>query len=118
MPLIFFSGCKRNCPSLNIRGPHLLGLPAFFFTAVSLFTIEFFQKDFYDTPFTPSPPFAERHLWKISRYSFDRKLKAARGTGGADLGFVFLKKKKTSWGRGGARGHPEGPDSDLLAASG
>lgn len=28
--------------------------------------------------------------WKISRYSFDRKLKAARGTGGADWGFVFL----------------------------
>lgn len=72
---------------------------------LSLFTIEFFQKDFYDTPFTPSPPFAERHLWKISRYSFDRKLKAVRGTEGADLGFVFLKKKKKkSWGEGrGAR---------------
>lgn len=70
---------------------------------LSLFTIEFFQKDFYDTPFTPSPPFAERHLWKISRYSFDRKLKAVRGTEGADLGFVFLKKKKKVLGGGEGR---------------
>ena len=41
-------------PIIKYLGPHLLGLPAFFFTAVSLFTIEFFQKDFYDTLFTPS----------------------------------------------------------------
>lgn len=57
--------------------------------------------------------------WKISRYSFDGKLKAARGTE-EPIGvlFFFKKKNKSPGGRGGARGHPEGPDSDFAAASG
>lgn len=54
MPLIFFSGCKRNCPSLNIRGPICLVSQHFSLQLFLLFTIGFFQKDFYDTPFTPS----------------------------------------------------------------
>lgn len=41
-------------------------------------------------PSHPALPLLRGAFGKISRYSFDRKLKAARGTGGADLGFVFL----------------------------
>lgn len=121
-PLIFFSGCKRNCPSLNIWGPICL-VSQHFSLQLFLFLPLNFSKRTFMTP--PSHPAAYPSSlcweapWKISRFSFDHKLKAAEEHGVADWGFVFLKKKKKkSWGRGGAGGHPEGPDSDYAAASG
>lgn len=102
-PLIFFSGCKRNCPSLNIWGPICL-VSQHFSLQLFLFLPLNFSKRTFMTP--PSHPAAYPSSlcweapWKISRFSFDHKLKAAEEHGVADWGFVFLKKKKKVLGEG------------------
>lgn len=100
-PLIFFSGCKRNCPSLNIREPPSAWSPSIFLhSCFSLFLPFSFSKRTFITPpshpaaFLPSPL-----LWKISRYAFDHKVKTW-GKGGADLRFFFIKKKVIGGGEG------------------
>lgn len=56
-PLIFFSGCKRNCPSLNIREPPSAWSPSIFLhSCFSLFLPFSFSKRTFITP--PSHPAA------------------------------------------------------------
>lgn len=91
-PLIFFSGCKRNCPSLNIWGPICL-VSQHFSLQLFLFLPLNFSKRTFMTP--PSHPAAYPSSlcweapWKISRFSFDHKLKGCRRTRSYRLGFCF-----------------------------
>lgn len=104
-PLIFFSGCKRNCPSLNIREPPSAWSPSIFLhSCFSLFLPFSFSKRTFITP--PSHPAAFLSSLCFGKYLDMRLITKTGGKGAADLGFCFcffLKKKKVIGGGEGLR---------------